>query len=193
MEIDFITSNQVKLSIAREILGKYNITVNQQTFDFREIQSINIEHVATDKANQVMDKFNKSYIIDDSGIYIEALSNFPGALLKTVSKILGEDKIIKLLENEKNRNATFVNVLVLGNPSSKITKIFATETKGTISQVALGDRKVDWAIDRIFIPENYGKTLAELSDSEWEKYWIEFKNNLHYEKLGRWMTDNNSR
>lgn len=187
MDIDFITSNKIKLNIAKEVLNKYNINLKQRKFEFREIQSINLVEVALDKAKQVLSKTDRKFIIDDSGLYIKALNGFPGALLKTVHKTLGDEKLIKLMENEKNRNALFVNVLAFGDPKTRKLRTFLTEYPGMIARRAEGSRNIGWAIDRIFIPEYSNKTLAQLDDEEWKVFWKKFKNRLHYEKFGRWM------
>ena len=84
-QIKFLTSNQIKISIASEILNKYDITVKQQSFPFKELQSSNIIAVAMDKADQALiGKVGGDFIIDDSGMYVECLNGFPGAMLKEV-------------------------------------------------------------------------------------------------------------
>ncbi len=185
--IEFITSNKVKLKIAREVLKEYKLSIEQRQFKFREIQSIDVKEVALDKGRQVIQITNKKFIIDDSGLYIRALNKFPGALLKTVYKSLGDDRLVRLMENEKDRRATFVNALAYGDPKTKKLKIFLTEINGEIAAKPRGSRQLGWAVERIFVPNGYDKTLAQLNGGEWEIFWGEFKSKMHYAKLGRWI------
>lgn len=185
-QIKFLTSNQIKISIASEILNKYDITVKQQSFPFKELQSSNIIAVAMDKADQALiGKVGGDFIIDDSGMYVECLNGFPGAMLKEVSKLLGGDMFIKLMEGQKNRKARYINVLVFADASGK-KRSFSTVTHGNISNELKGDRKIGWAVERYFIPEGYNKTLAEFSQEEWDTFFISFTKRLHYAKFGKW-------
>jgi XTP/dITP diphosphohydrolase len=187
-KITFITSNSIKVEIAREVLKNYDIEVIQKKMELKEQQSFDIDVVAIEKAKQALKVMSKSFIIDDSGIYINALNKFPGALLKEVNKLLGEGAIIKLMSGKKNRSAEFINSLIFCNPKTKQIEIFHTIIKGTISYKPLGTRKLGWAIERIFIPKGKKKTIAQFDEKEWQEFWEWFKLNLHYNKFGKWVT-----
>lgn len=187
-EILFVTSNKTKVAIAREVLHKYGIKVIQRSVHLEEPQSTDIDEVALRKAMQISKKIRQKFIVDDSGIYIKALKNFPGALLKNVNRSLGDEGLLRLMAEEKNREATFVNVLVFYNPKTKERKIFRTIIHGSIARKAVGSRKTGWAIERIFIPKNSKKTIAQFNEKEWDEFWNWFKSQLHYNKFGKWFT-----
>jgi XTP/dITP diphosphohydrolase len=186
MELFFATSNKLKVDIANEVLNKFGIHLNQHPMAFVEPQSLDVQDVATEKARQTMEVFEEKFIVDDSGLYIDALNRFPGSFLKVISKALGDEGVLKLLGEEKNRKAMFVNVLIFGDPKTNSIAIFKTECSGEIAYFARGRRKVGWAIERIFIPDGFNDTLANLSNEDWEAFWNRFKKSLHYEKFGNW-------
>lgn len=189
MEIYFVTSNKIKLDIANEVLGKYGIHAEQYKFDFKELQSFDLKEVAVDKASQVIDRIDKKFIVDDSGMYIDALNGFPGALLKPVNKVMGAERMLMLLGKKDNRSATFANILAFGDPETKEIKTFSTDCRGRLSETPEGSRPVGWAIERIFIPDGFDKTIAQLDDKEWNVFWEGFKDIMHYNKFGKWATD----
>jgi len=185
IKIDFITSNQIKLRIANESLGKYGITTRQRVLKLKELQSFDIEEVALDKAKQAMRDARRPFIVSDDGFYIEGLDGFPGALLKYVIPKIGDEKLLRLIGRE--RGASFVNVIVFGDPRKKFFKVFSTTTKGKLAVKATGSRKIGWAIERIFIPKGSSKCIAQFNDSEWNIFWKKYLRNLHYTKLGKWI------
>lgn len=162
MNVDFITSNPVKLRIANEALNRYGIVVKQRKLELKELQSFDIEEVALDKAKQAMAGARKPFIVSDDGFYIDALQGFPGALLKHAMAKLGDVRLLRLVDGERNRNSSFVNVIVFGDPRSKSFKVFSTVTKGRLAKKAMGTRKIGWSIERIFVPSGSTKTLHNL-------------------------------
>ncbi|MDE1870413.1 MAG: hypothetical protein KGH71_05555 [Candidatus Micrarchaeota archaeon] len=185
MRTDFITSNPLKLRIANEALDRYGVSVKQRIVQIKELQSFDIEEVALDKAKQAMVGARRPFIVSDDGFYINGLEGFPGALLKYVIPKIGDNKLLRLVDHE--RGASFVNVIVFGDPRKKSFKIFSTTTKGKLAIKATGSRKIGWAIERIFIPKGSSKSIAQFSDSEWNTFWKRYIKNLHYTKLGQWI------
>lgn len=187
-ELDFLTSNKRKVDLANSVLGRYNIKVRQREFDFQEMQSIDSEEVAIDKAVQASEKIGNDFIIEDSGLYIDALNGFPGALLKYIFPMLGYDKILKLLEGESNRDAHFKGVVAYYDAKKKKVKPFVGVVAGTISSEARGVEKRGSVANNIFIPNGFKKTVAELGDDEWELFLKSIKNEDHYAKFGEWFS-----
>ena len=190
MEIDFITGNKHKIEQANNDLSKYGIHVNHRNFDFREIQTIDNEEVATDKALQVIDKVSNEFIIEDTGFYIEALNGFPGALFKYVFGFLGYQKLLKMLEVENNRGAYFKGVIVYGNPKTKKIKSFVGIVRGSVSYEPRGSNNRGAIANNLFIPIGWNKTLAEMDDNEWKMFLNQISNENHYEKFGLWISKN---
>lgn len=190
MKLKFITSNAAKVSLARERLSKYNIDPIQEVIELEENRSMEVEEVARHKAEQVLKKLKKPFIIEDSAFYIQSLGNFPGTYIKMVFDCLGDEKITSLVAKEKDKQAYIKSILVYGNPKTGDLKFFTGIYEGIIAKTPKGVNTRGWKIVRIFIPKGWKETLAELNDSEWQKFLNEFREKDHFEQFGRWAIRN---
>lgn len=108
-------------------------------------------------------------LADDSGLCVTALGGAPGVLSRRFSSSgLDLDNNIKLLaalQNESNRHAYFVCVLVMVRSVSDPFPIIASGTwHGEISHAAQGTS--GFGYDPIFYLPQLGKTAAQLSRHE---------------------------
>lgn len=186
-KIGLVTSNPVKLRIAKRILDRYGISIKRVRLELSELQSFDVKKVTLDKAKQAMNHTKKMFIVSDDGFYIHALSGFPGALLKHIRAKLSDRQLLKLIENVKDRKAEFVNVIVFVDPKSRLVRAFSTVTKGRMASKPSGFRRVGLGIERIFIPDGLTKPIAQLDEKSWEAFWTRYEKNLHYSKLGSWL------
>lgn len=167
MKILFATSNKHKFLEAKNILEKYGINIEMYPFKPIEIQSNSIEEIVENCAKQIIKrKIKKKIFLEDAGLFIKSLKNFPGAYSSYVYSTIGLNGILKLMENEKNRNAIFKSAIAFINEKSKI-KIFTGITKGKIAFSSKG--KEGFGFDPIFIPLGYNKTFAEMDVEEKNK------------------------
>ncbi len=187
MELEFITSNSVKMDAARRVLNKYGIKVRQRSLHLEEIQELDVRKVAQYKARYASNKAKDMFMVEDSGVKINALNGFPGALLKLTFETLGEDGILTLVKGRK-RAASFINVAVLYEPKFECFKTFETVLRGRLAEGIRGNKIKGWSIDRIFIPNGWKKTVAEMSCMEYDRFWKETFANNHYDKLGRYLS-----
>ena len=58
-----------------------------------------------------MKKLKANVVKNDTGIVIDALKGFPGPYTHYISDTIDVDGILKLLENEENRKAKFVQTV----------------------------------------------------------------------------------
>ena len=63
---------------ARAILEQYGITVEFAKINLVELQSDSLEQIARDKARSAFDSLKKPVIVEDDGLFIDALKGFPG-------------------------------------------------------------------------------------------------------------------
>ena len=104
-------------------------------------------------------------ISDDSGICIKELNNIPGIYSARLAKKHGGffkamKFILKKLEKEKNRAATFVCSLSYKDTKNKITSVEG-KIHGKISNKILG--KKGFGYDPIFMPDNEKITFGQMS------------------------------
>jgi XTP/dITP diphosphohydrolase len=189
--IMFVTSNNAKIALANERLNRYGITITQKIASTPEIQSLDVGEVALQKAKQVAHTIKTPFIIEDSGLYIDKLNGFPGALMKPVLDTIGTHNLLSMLSNEENRSAYVKSVLVYHDPVIGNEQLFVGNYPGRIAEKEKGDNTRGWKVARIFIPKDFDKTPAEMDDSEWAEFLDKLRKGDHYDKFGEWLIKQN--
>lgn len=153
--IKFITSNNNKATELADIL---NIELEAFDLKLREVQAIDVAVVAREKAAAAYAAIRTPLIVDDTGMSLDALNNFPGALISWILDATGNDGILKLLNNNINRSATASTALAYVDEGG--VQVFVGEVTGTITTEERGS--YGFGYDRIFVPTGYTKTFAEM-------------------------------
>ncbi len=153
----FITGNKNKVKEFQEILG---FKLDHMGLDLEEIQEIDIKKVSEDKARKAFNIVKKPVIVEDTGLFFEALNGLPGALIKWFEERLTYLEICNLLK--ENRNATARTCVSYYNGNN--LKQFIGEVHGQISKTPKGKNGFGWA--SIFIPNGSNKTFAEMNSKE---------------------------
>ena len=163
--IYFITGNKGKVLEAKKKLSDIGIEVIQKDIGYPEIQADSLEEVAQFGEEHVQKQFNQPFILEDAGLFIDALDGFPGVYSSYVFYRIGLAGILKLLADidDNNRKATFRSVLGYGQPDNK-SKLFIGESSGTISKKTAGEH--GFGYDPIFIPDGENKTFAQMKTEE---------------------------
>ena len=157
----FITSNEDKFREVSNILKRYSISIAFKHANLLEIQADSIEDVAIAKVKDAYDKVKDEVIVEDDGLFIDALNGFPSIYSSYVFKTIGNKGILKLMEGIDDRYAKFVSTIAYYNGSR--LKLFKGVVEGMIARE---ERGISWGYDPIFIPKGYSKTYAELKDKK---------------------------
>jgi len=157
----FVTSNVHKFNEARRVLAEYKVSAAFLKMKALEIQDNNIESIAKASAIDAVEKCSLPVIVEDAGLFIEALSGFPGPYSSYVHLTIGNRGILRLMENVEKRDAYFHSVVVFSSPAEP-PKCFHGKVKGKISQEEQGS--FGFGFDPIFKPlGGRGKTFAEMT------------------------------
>lgn len=151
--IYFNTSNINKFKEAKEIFRGHGIEIAQIPQPYKEIQADALEEVVIE-ALEGMDK--EGVFIEDAGLFVGALSGFPGVYSKYVEDTIGNRAILKLLSDVKDRRAVFQSVV---GYKGKDIKTFEGKVAGTIAEEEKG--RGGFGYDPIFIPKGFNNTFAE--------------------------------
>ncbi len=157
-----ITKNNYKYLEASLILRPYGIRLEQVPLSKEEIQAESLEKIALHAARKAYALLKRPLVVDDSGLFVEALRGFPGPYSSYVYKTIGYEGILALLGNSGNRRACFRTALALISPP--VEKLFIGETCGIISREPMGSG--GFGFDPVFIPEGRGKTYAQMTTTE---------------------------
>ncbi len=153
--IYFMTTNEHKFREAREIFGRHGVEVEWLSQGYEEIQGETLEEVV----KAALKGIEKSLVmIEDAGLFIEALYGFPGVYSRFVEDTIGNDGILRLLRGNDNRDAAFVSVVGYKDEEGE-DRLFRGEVKGRISEEIKG--KEGFGYDPIFIPLGEERTFAE--------------------------------
>lgn len=109
----FFSTNNAKISAARQCLQPHGIEVNAREDALHEIQADDVELISRYKAAQAYARAGQPVIVEDSGLFIEALNGFPGPYLKAVMTTVGPPALLQLLEGHENRSCKLISALVL--------------------------------------------------------------------------------
>ena len=177
MTLVFATSNVNKFNEAKSIL---KIRILRKDIKLDEMQSIRTERVARYKALQAYDKLKVPVIVEDTGLYITEFNGFPGALIKWTAAGIGYERICRLVDLCKNRNA-YAETCVAFYDGKEI-RTFIGRIDGKIAMHPKGRRNFGW--DYIFMPKGSAKTFAQISISEKNKVSMR---RVSFEKLHRFL------
>ncbi len=137
---------------------------------------VTFEENALLKAKTVAEKMKKDCFADDSGLCVDFLHGDPGVYSARYAGDKATDadnrkKLLHELSNENNRSAYFITVICLLLKSK--VYYFEGRISGRITENERGEG--GFGYDRIFVPENYDKTFAEMTPEEKNKISHRYK------------------
>ena len=163
-EFLFATGNEHKVEEAKAALSQFNVDVRKLTdYPKLEIQSPDLSEIASTALALILQKTDKPVFVEDSGLFIHELNGFPGPYSSFVFETLGNEGILKLMENAKTRKAEFRSAVAFGM-NGKWLANFTSATEGTIQLQVRG--KEGFGFDSIFVPMWTQKTFAEMTLKE---------------------------
>mgnify|MGYP001207066379 FL=1 len=171
--LNFLTGNAGKLAEAQTLFSPLGWDV--QRFEIEgeipeiiEPQTDNLTTVALAKIAQGVEllasqgRLQESLLVEDSGLFIDALPDFPGVYSAHVLQSIGCEGILRLLDDE--RSAHFLTAAVLW--TGEAVEVFIGRCDGKIAMEIRGDD--GFGYDPIFIPDSNDddRTFAEMSQEE---------------------------
>ena len=156
----FVTSNIHKFNEAREVLSEYELATAMLKIRAVEIQDDSLENIAKASATEAVKYCSLPIIVEDAGLFIEALNGFPGPYSSYVYRSIGTKGILKLMENVEKRDAHFQSVVAFSSPKES-PRCFHGKANGKISMEVRGE--LGFGFDPIFEPSDDGnRTFAEM-------------------------------
>ena len=127
------TGNVHKFNEARRILSEHGIaTAMLRTIRTVEIQDDEIWNIAKARAVDAFQKCNLPIIVEDAGLFIEKLAGFPGPYSSYAYRIIGNEGVLKLMENIVDRKACFRSVIAFLSSKTNKPKCFKGKIEGRI-------------------------------------------------------------
>lgn len=165
------TGNPGKLAELKDylqVLG-WTLALKPQAIEVEETGKTFIENARL-KASEVAIATQSWAIADDSGLAIAALNGAPGVYSARYGHSDADriERVLRELGDETDRRAEFVCAIALARPDGTI----ALETEGHCPGEILteGQGAGGFGYDPIFYVQGRGKTFAEMSNAEKERY-----------------------
>jgi XTP/dITP diphosphohydrolase len=133
----------------------------QKDIGYTEIQAETLEEVAAFGIAEVMERLCAPVMIEDAGLFVDALKGFPGVYSAYVQKTIGNQGILRLMEGEQNRKAFFKSVVAYAEPGMEPV-MFQGEIHGRIGFEVKGTK--GFGYDPIFYVDE--KSLGEMEIEE---------------------------
>lgn len=130
---------------------------------YKELRSDDPEEIARESAQRLANELKKIVVVEDSGLFIKSLNDFPGTCSAYIHKRIGLQGILKLMEKQKDRIAYYKSAVAYCEPNKEPISFLGIE-KGTISKKIKGSH--GFGHDPIFVPENSRKTYGEIKNCE---------------------------
>ncbi len=167
MMLTVVTSNRGKVAEFRSELGRLGIEVEHLEETYTEVQTDDLEQVVRRGVDELLDRGLDNFVIDDSGLFVEALNGFPGVFSAYTFETLGCEGVLKLMAGREQRNAFFE--CVVGSHIEGMGVIVARgRAPGEITSEKRGGG--GFGFDPIFCPEDHGETFAQLSMEEKNRF-----------------------
>ncbi len=163
----FATGNINKFNEARSILSSYGFAVAMLRVKGDEMQSDSLKEIAKTSAVNAFKRSRLPIFVEDAGLFIDALSGFPGPYAAYVYKTIHNSGILRLMENGADRQARFQSVIAYCDETLCEPECFDGESKGEITTTERRQKgKSAFGFDPVFQPVGSCKTFAEMTIEE---------------------------
>ncbi len=159
----YVTSNPGK---AREAEDYFDGSVERVDYDYTEIQSDSLATIAAAGAREAHDAVGGPVLVDDAGLFVDALGGFPGPYSSFVYDTVGTERVWRLAEPEDDHRASFRVVLAYCDATTLDRQPDGVQTfEGRVTGRLVAPRGDDgFGYDPIF--EYDGQTFAEMAARE---------------------------
>jgi XTP/dITP diphosphohydrolase len=163
----FATGNIHKFDEARSILTGLDIAVGMLRVKDVEIQSDSLVEIAKSSAQEAFKRCCLPVIVEDAGLFIDALKGFPGPYAAYAYQTVGNKGLLKLLENVENRKAVFRSAIAYCDSEAEAPVVFEGASAGEITvDERIGSGESGFGFDPIFRPLGSARTFAEMTLEE---------------------------
>lgn len=157
-----LTHNPRKILEANESASRYEISFEmpRSKREKLEIQAESVEEVSRFAAIDAYKDIKMPLLVEDSGLFVNALNGFPGVYSAQAFQKIGNKGILDLLREEKDRSAYFECAVTFYDGEKLVP--FIGRVDGTITDSEKGD--LGFGFDPIFVPDNRDiRTFGEMT------------------------------
>ena len=161
--ITFVTTNPGKFREVSAKLAPLGVRLRRRDRAVPEVQADRLEDVVRFGARVLASEVPGEFLIDDSGLFVDALGGFPGVYSSYVYRTIGPAGVLSLMRGRAERTARFETVFLLG-ARGRTPRVFRGVCEGTIARRPRG--RGGFGFDPIFVPRGHRRTFGEMSLAE---------------------------
>ncbi|MCX6650594.1 MAG: RdgB/HAM1 family non-canonical purine NTP pyrophosphatase [Methanomassiliicoccales archaeon] len=158
MKLGLVTGNPHKLQEYRHSLSSLGVEVFHLPVECDEIQADTLHEVVLACLAQLKREGHRNFMLDDSGLFVPSLNDFPGVYSAYVMDTLGCQGMLRLLEGRDRRARFECCIGVSSEELGEFTVIGVSP--GRIIGEERG--KGGFGYDPIFVPDGHSLTFAEM-------------------------------
>ena len=164
-----VTSNEGKAREFSVALDRLPWRVERVAMEYQEVQADTLDEVAVASALWLREQgtVEPPFVLEDAGLFVDALNGFPGVYSAYVYRTVGCDGIHRLMEGRDDRRARFEARIALVLPAGPV-EVFEGTCIGTVPTEARGTG--GFGFDPVFVPEGEERTFAEMGIVEKEAH-----------------------
>lgn len=162
--LTFITGNQDKADHLAKHLGT---EIAHHKVNLDEIQSVDLHEIVEHKVRQAYEILKTPVLVEDVSLEFTALGHLPGPFIKFFVEDSGLEACCRMLDGFEDRSA--IGRCTFGYFDGAQVRFFDGELQGKITTSPRGENGFGW--DKIFVPEGFSVTRAELNDDDYAKVY----------------------
>jgi XTP/dITP diphosphohydrolase len=165
MKIIVATGNENKFREIARLLDEYGIDSERRAYS-RDESGNTLEDIVRKKAEQAFRRIKDNLIVDDTGVYFDALDNFPGPYPRRVFEQLGFEGLLQKLKG-RERSAHFKTLICYTD--GRESMIFEGIMAGTITERVYKASRKNLPYEQVFVPEGFSIPVCMMSIGEKSK------------------------
>ena len=107
MKLNVVTHNPGKVKEYQAEFADFGVEMVHVNREYDEVQTAYLEEVVDKGMKELYRDGLRDFMIDDSGLFVNALKGFPGVYSAYGQKTIGNQGILKLMEGVEDRTAVF--------------------------------------------------------------------------------------
>jgi XTP/dITP diphosphohydrolase len=191
MPLLYITRNLMKYRMASLAFEGSRFILERLEMDVPEIQSEQVEEVASTSAAWAYRKLGRPVVVTDAGFSVTALRGFPGPFIHYVNQWFTVEDYLRLMHGLDDRSVVIQDCLAFARPPADVPDaskgierpgqfdrapepvVFCSRYPGTLALVPSDPSAGLEAtpMDRLFIPTGYDRTISQIDPAGLAAHW----------------------
>jgi inosine/xanthosine triphosphate pyrophosphatase family protein len=155
----FVTPNSWNAEETQRLLAGLNVEYSRLALPKPEGVT-DLETIARARVTSAFAQLQRPCFVENTQLVLDGEAPLTGAQFKQLHRELGDDGFCRRFAGRRGETRV---VVALATSASEVV-VFAGRGEGSVSPVARGEGGYGW--DRVWIPDGYARTVAELGDSK---------------------------